>query len=89
MNFLAVDNYVPRFYSGRATLFLATDLTASYDLREGWRELIKGGIDVHEISGDHINIIQEPYVGVLADKLRDCLNEAQREACELIQNRER
>ena len=77
LNFLAVHNFTPRIYSGgRVSLFVATgDLTAAYDLHEGWEVLAPRGVDVHEIPGDHINIIKEPYVGTLAEKLRECLDQ--------------
>ncbi len=77
LNFLAAYNYTPRIYSDRVTLFSATgDLTAANDLEEGWRSLASRGVEVHEIPGDHINIIKEPYVRVLAEKLRSCLDSA-------------
>src|SRR5262249_2633165 len=72
--FAAVKDYQPQIYSGDVTLFLASDLTSDYDLHEGWRELVKGRIDAHEISGNHINIIKEPHVRNLAEKLRGCLD---------------
>lgn len=77
INFAAVKDYVPGTFAGDATLFLATDLTADYDLLDGWRELVEGHIEAHEITGNHINIIKEPHVGVLAEKLRSCLDRAQ------------
>jgi len=76
INFTAVKDYVPQTYSGDVTLFLASDLTADYDLHEGWRELVAGEIEAHEIPGNHINIIKEPHVGALAEKLRGCLDRA-------------
>jgi thioesterase domain-containing protein len=51
-------------------------VTASYDLEQGWRELVAGGIDVHEIPGDHINIIKEPFVRQLARELRSGIDAA-------------
>ncbi|HMJ26676.1 MAG TPA: thioesterase domain-containing protein [Pyrinomonadaceae bacterium] len=77
INFAAVKDYVPSTFAGDATLFLATDLTADYDLLDGWRELVQGRIEAHEITGNHINIIKEPYVRVLAEKLLGCLDRAQ------------
>lgn len=76
LNFLAAREYVPRIYPGRVTLFWASgDLTTSFDLLDGWRTLASGGVDVHEISGNHINIVKEPQVGALADQLRACLDQ--------------
>jgi thioesterase domain-containing protein len=78
LNFLAARNYVPRIYPGRVALFWASgDLTTSFDLLDGWRTLAAGGVDVHEISGNHINIIKDPHVRELAEELRGCLEQVQ------------
>jgi thioesterase domain-containing protein len=45
-------------------------------LVEGWRALAGGGIEVHEIPGSHLDIVKEPHVGDLANKLRSCLEKA-------------
>jgi len=79
INFAAVKDYVPQTFIGDVTLFLATDLTADYDLHDGWRELVEGRIEEHEITGNHINIIKEPHVRLLAEKLRGCLERAQQD----------
>ena len=76
INFAAVKDYEPQVYSGDVALFLASDLTADYDLIEGWRELVRGWIQTHEISGDHLNIVKEPHVGEVASRLRAMLDEA-------------
>jgi aspartate racemase len=73
INFTAVKDYEPQIYSGDVTLFLASDLTADYDSKDGWRELVRGNVETHEIPGNHLNIIKEPGVSVLAEKLRACL----------------
>lgn len=76
INFSAARNYLPQVYPGKVTLFLASaDMTAAYDLREGWEALAQG-VEVHEIEGDHINIIKEPFVGQLAAELNACLEQA-------------
>jgi len=73
-NWLAARNYVPGLYDGKVTLFWASkDLRASFDLVAGWRVLAKGGMEVHEIPGTHLDIIKEPHVSDLAAKLRGCL----------------
>lgn len=73
INFAAVKDYEPQTYSGDVTLFLASDLTADYDSQDGWRELVRGHIETHQIPGNHLNIIREPGVRVLAERLRACL----------------
>lgn len=70
ITFTAVKDYEPQIYSGDVTLFLATDMTADYDSKDGWRELVRGRIDTFEIPGNHLNIIKEPGVQVLAENLR-------------------
>jgi amino acid adenylation domain-containing protein len=77
INFTAVRDYVPQTYPGDVTLFLAPDLTGDYDLHDGWRGLVEGRIETHDITGDHINIVKEPHVRVLAEKLRGCLERSQ------------
>lgn len=77
LNFAAVKDYVPQAYWGRATLFLANDLTADYDVEDGWRGLVDD-LEVHEISGNHLDIVKEPHVRVLAEKLNWCLERAQK-----------
>lgn len=77
-NSLAAAEYAPQPYPGEVTLFWASaDRRASFDLVDGWRVLAEGGIDIHEISGSHLNLIKEPYVTELAQKLGRCLRAAQ------------
>jgi amino acid adenylation domain-containing protein len=76
INFTAVKDYEPQIYSGDVMLFLASDLTADYDSQDGWRELVRGNIESHVIPGNHLNIIKEPGVRVLAEKLRSSLDKA-------------
>ncbi|MGZ8846235.1 MAG: amino acid adenylation domain-containing protein [Pyrinomonadaceae bacterium] len=78
LNSLAVREYVPHVYDGHITLFWASsDLRASVDFVEGWRALAGGGIEVHEIPGSHLDIVKEPHVQELANKLSGCLERAQ------------
>ncbi len=79
LNYTAISEYVPQVYPGAVTLFLASgDVTAAYDLKEGWQALATGGVEIHEIEGNHINIIKEPFVGELAAKLGACIAEKSR-----------
>jgi amino acid adenylation domain-containing protein len=76
-NSLAAHRYLPQAYDGKVTLFWACDdLRASNDLVEGWRALATGGIEVQKIPGNHLNLIKEPYVAELANKLTECLQRA-------------
>jgi thioesterase domain-containing protein len=42
----------------------------------GWRELLKGCVETHEIPGDHEGLFRDPNVRVLAEKLSACLQTA-------------
>src|ERR1051325_9240146 len=77
INFAAVKDYEPQVYAGDVTLFLATDLTADYDSKDVWRELVQGQIETYEIPGNHLNMIKEPGVCVLAERLRVSLERAE------------
>ena len=43
----------------------------------GWGEVSAGSVEVHTIPGDHLTIMSEPHVQVLAQKLMDCIEQAQ------------
>lgn len=71
----ARSNYMPATsYPGKVTIFASG--TLRLDQQAAWQELATEGIECHYVGGSHGTIDQEPYVGVLADKLRTCLNEA-------------
>jgi len=77
LNFAAVKDYIPQVYPGRATLFLASDdRTAAFDVEEGWQGLIAGGLEKVRVTGNHLDIVKEPHVRTLAEKLRACLDRA-------------
>jgi hypothetical protein len=72
---------MPQSYEGRITLFRATNTIQAYleDLqgsRRRWDGLATGGLETYDIDGAH-NLEQEPYIGVLAEKLSACIREAQ------------
>ncbi|HEY6119013.1 MAG TPA: hypothetical protein VIV66_03590, partial [Pyrinomonadaceae bacterium] len=70
--------YVPHVYPGRVTLFRASRQPAGYNNARdlGWGELAAGGLEIHEVPGDHGSIVVEPRVGTLARKLRRCIEKA-------------
>jgi len=78
--FMAEKSYRPRDYDGDVAIFRCTDYrpTAYEDRHGGWREFVDGSLEVHEISGDHLGMLNEPNVQTLAEKLSDCLRAAQR-----------
>ena len=43
----------------------------------GWSDWANGGVEVHVVPGNHANLMYEPHVEVLAEKLTACLDRAQ------------
>jgi len=72
--------YTPKTYPGRMTLFRAAGRTAEYgsDPALGWDAVVRGKIDVRTVPGDHMTILEEPYVWNLVEQLGNCLEEARR-----------
>ncbi len=76
-NWLAAQSYRPQAYDGRVTLFWASkDLRAKFDMIEGWQALAGNGLELIEIPGTHLDMIKEPHVSELAEKLNACLTNA-------------
>jgi thioesterase domain-containing protein len=70
-------DYAPKPHVGRAVLFRARmqPLFGTYDPAKGWRSLITGGLDIRVVPGNHLGMLQEPHVRVLALELADALAE--------------
>jgi thioesterase domain-containing protein len=75
----ATQSYVLRLYPGCVTFFKASETLAgaSPDPTLGWSAWARGGVEVHIVPGNHANLMYEPHVEVLAEKLTACLNQAQ------------
>jgi thioesterase domain-containing protein len=43
----------------------------------GWSEFSSEPVDIHFVLGNHITIMVEPHVQVLAEKLKACIQQAQ------------
>jgi acyl-CoA synthetase (AMP-forming)/AMP-acid ligase II/thioesterase domain-containing protein len=74
-NVIATRSYVPRPYSGRVLLFKRTlDLIGRYRQPDnGWGRVVRDGLEVYPIEGDHLALLAEPGVDVLADKLAEAM----------------
>ena len=70
-----------RVYPGKLTLFRARKqaLFSSHAPDKGWGRLVTGGLEIKAVPGDHLGMLQEPLVRVLAQQLRDCLDKEQNE----------
>lgn len=82
LNEKAAWDYTPQVYPGLVTLFRASDRAAStsvstrFDPELGWGKLAAGGLEIHDVSGDHLGILEEPHVRGLGEKLRACIDKA-------------
>jgi acyl-CoA synthetase (AMP-forming)/AMP-acid ligase II/thioesterase domain-containing protein len=73
----------PKVYPGRVTLFRSKK-THIYHSEQtwGWDKLAGGGIEINIIPGYYQRSLSEPYIQILAEKLRVCLENAQTLALE-------
>jgi thioesterase domain-containing protein/acyl carrier protein len=74
-NIKAIKRYVPQPYRGKVTLFRATGRRLKiYDPHAyGWGALAAGGVEVVKVPGNHLTLMKEPHVKVLADRLQGYL----------------
>jgi thioesterase domain-containing protein len=81
----AIAAYQPRPYRGRITLFRSSSTEPENPLFAGaferpdygWADLTGGeAVDVHRVPGDHITMLVEPHVPVLAEALSTALDAA-------------
>ncbi len=75
--YLAVDDYDPAPTAVPITLLRSTVLQTGRfrDPLLGWGQLASGGLVLHELPGNHINMFMEPIVQDLARKLAESMNQ--------------
>ncbi len=72
-NALAIESYVPRPYSRRLTVFRARE--NAFDAPEagatglGWCAVANAGVDLIEVPGGHLSMLESQNVGTLATRL--------------------
>ena len=78
-NHQARDGYVAQAIPCQLTLFQATERPAGFDNEPGlgWGQLAKGGVECYKIPGMHADMMEEPQVKIVAEKLQYCLNHLQ------------
>jgi thioesterase domain-containing protein len=76
--YLEANSFKPKPLSCPTAIFRCADwpILSAGDPYFGWREFLTGPSETHEVPGDHMGILRDPSVGVLADKLRSCLKKA-------------
>lgn len=83
----SAEAYRPGPYAGRITLFalarrdgmadsLFDPAVVEIDPHLGWGRVAAGGLECHELRGEHVTIFREPFVADLGAKLRDGLDRA-------------
>ncbi len=77
-NTLAAARYEPRPYAGPVVMFWASKsfVGSSYRFRMAWHALVPVGLEMHIIPGTHSTMFEEPSLGYLAEKMRQCLDRA-------------
>jgi len=77
----AAADYDVQPYPGRVTLFRVREKSVGSlnDPYAIWWQVAAGGVDLREISGDHLSLLKEPQVRLLAEQLADALSPAKAE----------
>jgi acyl transferase domain-containing protein len=74
---LAAINYVPKVYPGRITQFRPTKQYACFDNPEsGWDQLTTRGLETCNLPVYPRGMLVEPFVKLLAEKMKDCISRA-------------
>lgn len=78
---VAEKKYRPATMPVPVVLFRASEkaLRGLDNSQNGWQRYAAAGLEIHEIDGDHGNILNEPKVGELAAALRSRLEQARNE----------
>jgi thioesterase domain-containing protein/acyl carrier protein len=70
------ENFTPRRFQAPVALFKRPKQPFYYvdDPKMGWGARSEGGVEIHEIDFHHLEILREPYVRILGEKLVGCVN---------------
>jgi len=82
------NGYQPKTYTGRVTLFQGRKSEGNFFSHthgeQAWTKLLGDRLEVQQVSGGHIEILKEPYVKILAEKLVACMDKAIKDELRLI-----
>ncbi|HLK33364.1 MAG TPA: amino acid adenylation domain-containing protein [Terriglobales bacterium] len=78
----AAARYRPGSYPGMVAFFHSTDWPQGeyWQLHLGWKDLVRGELEVERIEGEHESIFDEAIVEPFARKLMGCLTEARKKS---------
>jgi acyl transferase domain-containing protein/thioesterase domain-containing protein/acyl carrier protein len=79
VNRIAASVYRPRVFPGHLTIFRSVSRSPldGDDELLGWGGMAAGGIEIQDVTGNHLDMLSEPNVRMLSEKLRACLDRAQ------------
>jgi thioesterase domain-containing protein len=72
-------DYAPQLYQGRIALFRSKEELrwSRYQPQRGWEDLATGGLEIYDVRGTHLGMLENPAVKNLAEKLQVCIEQAQ------------
>jgi thioesterase domain-containing protein len=73
----AALHYVPKAYPGDVVLLQPLRRPHLLDHRLGWTEVVRGEFSAHDVPGTHFTMLEQPDIGELAARMRECLYRAQ------------
>ena len=74
----ALINYTPKFYQGKLTLLATTGSRTIGNPEAIWKSLSRE-MELRNIPATHEQMLEEPYVEIVAAELRDCLERCRNE----------
>jgi len=74
---LAQYDFSTKVYPGSVAYFCGKDDLYDPSFQFGWSSLVTGKLDIHEVCGSHITLDSKQNIQVLAEKLNNCLNQAE------------
>ena len=77
----ARKNYEPKAYHGRITCLLGEEYSQDHEEAiSDWYDLTVGALDIRFVPGTIISMWRDPHVQILAEQLKACLEEAQKDS---------
>ena len=75
----AAREYVPQAYPGRVILFRSRErpLLQFRDPHAAWSRYAAHELEIHEVDGNHDDILLEPQIRLVAEQLKACLDRAE------------
>jgi amino acid adenylation domain-containing protein len=75
----AFRNHAAEIHTGRGVLLRSREPKAGYDddPTRGWTGMFTGGLEIHEVPGDHLTMFHEGHIRDVAECLNECLREVE------------